>query len=33
MWAQTLEALGLLLIGLARNGAGTFDIAFNVDIG
>jgi hypothetical protein len=33
MWAQTLEALGLLLIGLARSGAGTFDIAFNVDIG
>ena len=31
--AQTLEALGLLLIGLARNGAGTFDIAFNVDLG
>jgi hypothetical protein len=31
--AQTLEALGLLLIGLARNGAGTFDIALNVDIG
>jgi predicted dinucleotide-binding enzyme len=31
--AQTLEALGLLLIGLARNGAGTFDIAINVDLG
>jgi 8-hydroxy-5-deazaflavin:NADPH oxidoreductase len=31
--AQTLEALGLLLIGLARNGAGTFDIALNVDLG
>lgn len=31
--AHTLEALGLLLIGLARNGAGTFDIAMNVDIG
>jgi hypothetical protein len=31
--AQTLEALGLLLIGLAKNGAGTFDIALNVDIG
>ncbi|OSQ35412.1 NADPH-dependent F420 reductase [Thalassospira mesophila] len=31
--AQTLEALGLMLIGLARNGAGTFDIAMNVDIG
>jgi predicted dinucleotide-binding enzyme len=31
--AQTLEALGLMLIGLARNGAGTFDIALNVDLG
>ncbi|HEY0210629.1 NADPH-dependent F420 reductase [Acerihabitans sp.] len=31
--AQTLEALGLLMIGLARNGAGTWDIAMNVDIG
>ncbi len=31
--AQTLESLGLLLIGLARNGAGTFDIAMHVDIG
>jgi 8-hydroxy-5-deazaflavin:NADPH oxidoreductase len=31
--AQTLEALGLMLIGLAKNGAGTFDIALNVDIG
>jgi predicted dinucleotide-binding enzyme len=31
--AQTLEALGLLLIGVARNGAGTFDIALNIDIG
>jgi predicted dinucleotide-binding enzyme len=31
--AQTLEALGLLLIGLAKNGAGTWDIALNVDIG
>ena len=31
--AQTLEALGLLLIGLARNGAGTFDFALNVDFG
>ena len=31
--AQTLEALGLLLIGLARNGAGTFDVALNVNIG
>jgi predicted dinucleotide-binding enzyme len=31
--AQTLESLGLLMIGLARNGAGTFDIAMHVDIG
>jgi 8-hydroxy-5-deazaflavin:NADPH oxidoreductase len=31
--AQTLEALGLMLIGLARNGAATWDIAFNVDLG
>ena len=31
--AHTLEALGLMLIGLARNGAGTFDIALNVAIG
>ena len=31
--AQTLEALGLLLIGLARNGAATCDIAMKVDIG
>jgi 8-hydroxy-5-deazaflavin:NADPH oxidoreductase len=31
--ATTLEAVGLLLIGLAKNGAGTFDIAFNVDLG
>ncbi|MDR3474139.1 MAG: NAD(P)-binding domain-containing protein [Devosia sp.] len=31
--ASTLEALGLMLIGLARNGAGTWDIALNVDIG
>jgi predicted dinucleotide-binding enzyme len=31
--AQTLEALGLMMIGLARNGAGTWDIALNVDIG
>jgi hypothetical protein len=31
--AQTLEALGLLLIGLVKNGDGTFDIALNVDIG
>src|SRR5690606_9648927 len=31
--AQTLESLGLLMIGLAKNGAGTWDIALNVDIG
>jgi predicted dinucleotide-binding enzyme len=31
--AATLESLGLMLIGLARNGAGTFDIALHVDIG
>jgi len=31
--AQTLESLGLLMIGLAKNGAGTFDIAIPVDIG
>ena len=31
--ASTLEALGLMLIGLAKNGAGTFDIALNVDVG
>jgi len=31
--AQTLEALGLLMIGLAKNGAGTWDIAMKVDIG
>jgi predicted dinucleotide-binding enzyme len=31
--AQTLEALGLMMIGLAKNGAGTWDIAINVDIG
>ncbi|MCQ1855039.1 NADPH-dependent F420 reductase [Neorhizobium galegae] len=30
--AQTLEALGLMLIGLAKNGAGTWDIALNVDL-
>jgi predicted dinucleotide-binding enzyme len=30
--AQTLESLGLLMIGLAKNGAGTFDIAMRVDI-
>jgi len=31
--AQTLEALGLMMIGLAQNGAGTWDIAFKADIG
>jgi hypothetical protein len=31
--AQTLESLGLMMIGLAKNGAGTWDIALNVDIG
>ena len=31
--AQTLEALGLLMIGLAKNGAGSWDIALNVNIG
>ena len=30
--AQTLEALGLMMIGLAKNGAGTWNIAMNVDI-
>lgn len=31
--AQTLEALGLLMIGLAKNGAGSWNIALNVAIG
>ena len=31
--AQTLEALGLLMIGLAKNGAGTWDVALNIDVG
>ncbi|WBO24421.1 NADPH-dependent F420 reductase [Sphingomonas abietis] len=31
--AQTLEALGLMMIGLAKNGAGSWDIALNVEIG
>lgn len=31
--AQTLEALGLMMIGLAKNGAGTWDFAMNVEIG
>jgi predicted dinucleotide-binding enzyme len=30
--AQTLEALGLMMIGLAKNGVGTWDFALNVDI-
>jgi hypothetical protein len=31
--AHALEALGLLLIGLARNLAGSFDIALKLDVG
>ncbi|HVI55718.1 MAG TPA: NAD(P)-binding domain-containing protein [Luteibacter sp.] len=31
--SQSLEALGLMMIGLAKNGAGTWDIAIKVDIG
>lgn len=31
--ASTLEALGLMMIGLAKNGAGTWDLAMKVDIG
>jgi hypothetical protein len=31
--ASTLEALGLMLIGLAKNGAGTWNIAMKVDLG
>lgn len=31
--AQTLEAVGLMMIGLAKNGAGSWDIALNVAIG
>ncbi|WP_248804353.1 NADPH-dependent F420 reductase [Pseudomonas sp. MWU13-2100] len=31
--AQTLEALGLMMIGLAKNSAGSWDIAMKVDIG
>lgn len=33
LMAATLESLGLMMIGLAKNGAGTWDIALNVDIG
>ena len=31
--AQTLESLGLMLIGVAKNGAGTWDVAFHIDDG
>jgi predicted dinucleotide-binding enzyme len=31
--AQTLEALGLMMIGLAKNGAASWNIAMNVEIG
>jgi 8-hydroxy-5-deazaflavin:NADPH oxidoreductase len=31
--AQTLEPLALMMIGLAKNGAGTWDFAMHVDIG
>lgn len=31
--AQTLEALGLMMIGLAKNGVGTWDLAMRVDVG
>ena len=31
--AQTLEAAGLMMIGLARNGAGTWNFALKVDMG
>jgi len=31
--AQSLEALGLMMIGLAKSGAGTWDFAMKVDIG
>lgn len=31
--AWTLEALGLMMIGLAKSGAGTWDFALNVDLG
>ena len=30
--AQTLEAVGLMMIGLAKNGAGSWNISLNVDI-
>jgi 8-hydroxy-5-deazaflavin:NADPH oxidoreductase len=31
--AHTLEALGLMMISLAKNGAGSWNIAMNVEIG
>jgi 8-hydroxy-5-deazaflavin:NADPH oxidoreductase len=31
--AKSLEALGLLMMGLSKNGAGTFDLAVNFEIG
>ena len=31
--AQSLEAVGLMMIGLAKNGAGTWDFAIKIDIG
>jgi predicted dinucleotide-binding enzyme len=31
--AQTLESLGLMMISLARNGAGTWDLAMKADLG
>jgi len=31
--AQTLEAVGLMMIGLAKNGAGSWEIALNVAVG
>ncbi|MEA1651288.1 NAD(P)-binding domain-containing protein [Nitrospirillum sp. BR 11164] len=31
--AQSLEALGLMMISLAKNGAGTWDFAMRVDVG
>ena len=31
--ARTLEAVGLMMIGLAKNGAGSWDIALNLRIG
>jgi hypothetical protein len=31
--AQSLESLGQLMVGLAKNGAGTFNFALHVGIG